>query len=93
MERSKLLPSSAITVRDESSWSSTANRARGTREELMGRGVASNSARCGTVEHVAELPFASPAFTEGITMAAQKICSELRIGQFSPVWSYLGAAE
>ena len=43
-----------------------------------------------TVEQVAELPFAFPTFTEGITMAAQKICTELRIGNFLPVWSYLG---
>jgi pyruvate/2-oxoglutarate dehydrogenase complex dihydrolipoamide dehydrogenase (E3) component len=43
-----------------------------------------------TVEQVAELPFAFPTFTEGITMAAQKICTELRIGNFPPVWSYLG---
>ena len=46
-----------------------------------------------TVEQVAELPFAFPTFTEGITMAAQKICSELDIGRFPPVWSYLGPDE
>ena len=46
-----------------------------------------------TVEQVAELPFAFPTFTEGITMAAQKICSELNIGHFPPVWSYLGPDE
>jgi pyruvate/2-oxoglutarate dehydrogenase complex dihydrolipoamide dehydrogenase (E3) component len=43
-----------------------------------------------TVEQVAELPFAFPTFTEGISMAAQKICLELGIGQFPPVSSYLG---
>jgi hypothetical protein len=46
-----------------------------------------------TVEQVAELPFAFPTFTEGISMAAQKICSELKIGHFPPVWSYLGPDE
>ena len=46
-----------------------------------------------TVEQAAELPFAFPTFTEGITMAAQKICSELDIGRFPPVWSYLGPDE
>jgi pyruvate/2-oxoglutarate dehydrogenase complex dihydrolipoamide dehydrogenase (E3) component len=43
-----------------------------------------------TVDRVAELPFAFPTFTEGISMAAQKICEELGIGHFPPVWSYLG---
>ena len=37
-----------------------------------------------TVEQVAELPFAFPTFTEGISMAAQKICSELRYRPLSP---------
>ncbi len=46
-----------------------------------------------TVEKVAELPFAFPTFTEGISMAAQKICLELGIGHFPPVWSYLGPSE
>jgi pyruvate/2-oxoglutarate dehydrogenase complex dihydrolipoamide dehydrogenase (E3) component len=46
-----------------------------------------------TVEQVAELPFAFPTFTEGISMAAQKICGEVRIGHFPPVWSYLGPDE
>ncbi len=40
-----------------------------------------------TVDRVAELPFAFPTFTEGISMAAQKICWELGIGDFPPVWS------
>ena len=46
-----------------------------------------------TVDQVAELPFAFPTFTEGISMAAQKICSQLGIGDFPPVWSYLGPNE
>jgi pyruvate/2-oxoglutarate dehydrogenase complex dihydrolipoamide dehydrogenase (E3) component len=46
-----------------------------------------------TIDQVAELPFAFPTFTEGISMAAQKICSELGIGDFPPVWSYLGPDE
>ena len=43
-----------------------------------------------TIEQVAELPFAFPTFTEGISMAAQKICSELGVGDFPPcgaIWS------
>ena len=43
-----------------------------------------------TVDQVAELPFAFPTFTVGISMAAQKICLELGIGNFPPVWGYLG---
>ena len=46
-----------------------------------------------TIDRVAELPFAFPTFTEGISMAAQKICSELGVGNFPPVWSYLGPTE
>ena len=46
-----------------------------------------------TIDQVAELPFAFPTFTEGISMAAQKICSKLGIGDFPPVWSYLGPDE
>jgi pyruvate/2-oxoglutarate dehydrogenase complex dihydrolipoamide dehydrogenase (E3) component len=46
-----------------------------------------------TVEQVAELQFAYPTFTEGVSMAAQKICRKLGIGQFPQVWSYLGADE
>ncbi len=44
-----------------------------------------------TVEQVAELPFAYPTFTEGISMAAQKICRKIGIGDYPPVWSYLGS--
>jgi pyruvate/2-oxoglutarate dehydrogenase complex dihydrolipoamide dehydrogenase (E3) component len=46
-----------------------------------------------TVEQGAELQFAFPTFTEAVSMAAQKICRELGIGQFPRVWSYLGADE
>jgi pyruvate/2-oxoglutarate dehydrogenase complex dihydrolipoamide dehydrogenase (E3) component len=44
-----------------------------------------------TVEQVAELQFAYPTFTEGVSMAAQKICRKLGIGHFPQAWSYLGA--
>jgi len=44
-----------------------------------------------TVEQVAELQLAYPTFTEGVSMAAQKICRTLGIGQFPQTWSYLGA--
>jgi hypothetical protein len=43
-----------------------------------------------TVEHVAELQLAFPTFTEGVSMAAQKICRELGVGNFPQAWSYLG---
>jgi pyruvate/2-oxoglutarate dehydrogenase complex dihydrolipoamide dehydrogenase (E3) component len=46
-----------------------------------------------TVEQVAELQLAYPTFTEGVSMAAQKICHTLGIGRFPPVWSYLGSEE
>ena len=46
-----------------------------------------------TVEQVAELQLAFPTFTEGVSMAAQKICRSLGIGQFPQVWSYLGAED
>jgi pyruvate/2-oxoglutarate dehydrogenase complex dihydrolipoamide dehydrogenase (E3) component len=44
-----------------------------------------------TVERVAELQLAYPTFTEGVSMAAQKICRALGIGGFPQVWSYLGS--
>jgi pyruvate/2-oxoglutarate dehydrogenase complex dihydrolipoamide dehydrogenase (E3) component len=44
-----------------------------------------------TVEQVAELQFAYPTFTEGVSMAALKICRTIGIGRFPEVWSYLGA--
>jgi pyruvate/2-oxoglutarate dehydrogenase complex dihydrolipoamide dehydrogenase (E3) component len=43
-----------------------------------------------TVEQVAELQLAFPTFTEGVSMAAQKICRALGVGRFPQVWSYLG---
>ena len=46
-----------------------------------------------TVEQVAELQLAFPTFTEGVSMAAQKICRSLGIGQFPQVWSYLGSGD
>jgi pyruvate/2-oxoglutarate dehydrogenase complex dihydrolipoamide dehydrogenase (E3) component len=46
-----------------------------------------------TVEQVAELQLAFPTFTEGVSMAAQKICRTLGIGHFPQAWSYLGSDE
>jgi pyruvate/2-oxoglutarate dehydrogenase complex dihydrolipoamide dehydrogenase (E3) component len=46
-----------------------------------------------TVEKVAELQLAYPTFTEGVSMAAVKICRTLGIGHFSQAWSYLGPEE
>jgi pyruvate/2-oxoglutarate dehydrogenase complex dihydrolipoamide dehydrogenase (E3) component len=44
-----------------------------------------------TVEQVAELQFAYPTFTEGVSMAALKICRTIGVGRFPEAWSYLGA--
>ena len=46
-----------------------------------------------TVEQVAELQLAFPTFTEAVSMAAQKICRTLGIGNFPLAWSYLGTDE
>src|SRR5215468_9057117 len=46
-----------------------------------------------TLEQVAELQPAYPTFTEGVSMAAQKICRTIGIGRFPRVWSYLGSEE
>jgi pyruvate/2-oxoglutarate dehydrogenase complex dihydrolipoamide dehydrogenase (E3) component len=46
-----------------------------------------------TVEQVAELQLAYPTFTEGVSMAAQKICRAIGIGRFPKAWSYLGSEE
>jgi pyruvate/2-oxoglutarate dehydrogenase complex dihydrolipoamide dehydrogenase (E3) component len=46
-----------------------------------------------TVEQVAELQLAFPTFTEAVSMAAQKICRTLDIGNFPQAWSYLGTDE
>jgi pyruvate/2-oxoglutarate dehydrogenase complex dihydrolipoamide dehydrogenase (E3) component len=43
-----------------------------------------------TVEQVAELQLAYPTFTEGVSMAAQKICRAVGVGGFPQAWSYLG---
>jgi len=43
-----------------------------------------------TVDEVAEMQLAYPTFTEGVSMAAQKICRAIGIGGFPPVWSFLG---
>jgi pyruvate/2-oxoglutarate dehydrogenase complex dihydrolipoamide dehydrogenase (E3) component len=41
------------------------------------------------VEQLAEMQFAFPTFTEAISMAAQKACRDIGIGQFPPAWSSL----
>jgi pyruvate/2-oxoglutarate dehydrogenase complex dihydrolipoamide dehydrogenase (E3) component len=46
-----------------------------------------------SVEQLAEMQFAFPTFTEGVSMAAQKVCRGLGIGHFPPAWSYLGDQE
>jgi len=46
-----------------------------------------------TVDQLAELQLAYPTFTEGVPMAAQKICQAMGIGHFPRVWSYLGTEE
>ena len=46
-----------------------------------------------SVEHLAEMQFAFPTFTEAVSMAAQKVCRDIGIGQFPPAWSYLGSQE
>jgi hypothetical protein len=45
------------------------------------------------VEQVAELQLAYPTFTEAVSMAAQKICRAVGIGNFPRAWSYLGPEE
>jgi hypothetical protein len=45
------------------------------------------------IEQVAELQLAFPTFTEAVSMAAQKICRSLGIGDFPQVWSYLGSED
>ena len=52
--------------------------------------VAACMAGAMTIEQVAELQLAFPTFTEGVSMAAQKICRTLSIGRFPQAWSYLG---
>jgi pyruvate/2-oxoglutarate dehydrogenase complex dihydrolipoamide dehydrogenase (E3) component len=43
------------------------------------------------VEQIAELQLAYPTFTEAVTMAAQRVCRTIGVGQFPAVWSYLGS--
>jgi pyruvate/2-oxoglutarate dehydrogenase complex dihydrolipoamide dehydrogenase (E3) component len=45
------------------------------------------------VEQVAELQLAYPTFTEGVSMAAQKVCRAIGIGSFPQAWSFLGLQE
>jgi pyruvate/2-oxoglutarate dehydrogenase complex dihydrolipoamide dehydrogenase (E3) component len=45
------------------------------------------------VEQLAEIQFAFPTFTEGISMASQKVCRSLGVGHFPPAWSFLGDEE
>jgi pyruvate/2-oxoglutarate dehydrogenase complex dihydrolipoamide dehydrogenase (E3) component len=46
-----------------------------------------------TVEQLAEMEFAFPTFTEGVSMAAQKVCRQIGTGQFPLAWSYLGSRD
>jgi pyruvate/2-oxoglutarate dehydrogenase complex dihydrolipoamide dehydrogenase (E3) component len=46
-----------------------------------------------SVQQLAEMQFAFPTFTEAVSMAAQKACRTIGIGQFPPTWSYLGPEE
>jgi pyruvate/2-oxoglutarate dehydrogenase complex dihydrolipoamide dehydrogenase (E3) component len=43
-----------------------------------------------TVEQLANMQFAFPTFTEGVSMAAQKVCRAIGTGHFPTAWSYLG---
>jgi pyruvate/2-oxoglutarate dehydrogenase complex dihydrolipoamide dehydrogenase (E3) component len=53
--------------------------------------VVATAMRAGmSVEQLAEMQFAYPTFTEGISMAAQKVCRSLGVGHFPPAWSFLG---
>jgi pyruvate/2-oxoglutarate dehydrogenase complex dihydrolipoamide dehydrogenase (E3) component len=42
-----------------------------------------------TVEQLADIQFAFPTFTEGVSMAAQKACRAIGTGRFPPAWSSL----
>ena len=56
--------------------------------------VVATAMRAGmNVEQLAEMQFAYPTFTEAVSMAAQKVCRTIGIGQFPPAWSYLGPPE
>jgi pyruvate/2-oxoglutarate dehydrogenase complex dihydrolipoamide dehydrogenase (E3) component len=45
------------------------------------------------IEQAANLQLAYPTFTEAVSMAAQKICRTIGIGNFPQAWSYLGPEE
>jgi hypothetical protein len=45
------------------------------------------------IEQAADLQLAYPTFTEAVSMAAQKICRTIGIGNFPQAWSYLGPEE
>jgi len=45
------------------------------------------------IEQVAELQPAFPTFTEGITIAAEKIVRQMGIAALAPSWSEIRAAE
>jgi pyruvate/2-oxoglutarate dehydrogenase complex dihydrolipoamide dehydrogenase (E3) component len=56
--------------------------------------VVATAMRAGmSVERLAEMQFAFPTFTEAVSMAAQKACRAIGIGQFPPAWSYLRPEE
>ena len=56
--------------------------------------VVATAMRAGmNIEQLAEMQFAFPTFTEAVSMAAQKVCRSIGIGQFPPAWSYLGPPE
>jgi pyruvate/2-oxoglutarate dehydrogenase complex dihydrolipoamide dehydrogenase (E3) component len=56
--------------------------------------VVATAMRAGmNVEQLAETQFAYPTFTEAVSMAAQKVCRTIGIGQFPSAWSYLGRPE
>ncbi len=42
-----------------------------------------------TVEQLAEVQFAFPTFTEAVSLAAQKTCRDIGVGEFPPAWSSL----
>jgi pyruvate/2-oxoglutarate dehydrogenase complex dihydrolipoamide dehydrogenase (E3) component len=42
-----------------------------------------------TVDQLANMQFAFPTYTEAVSMAAQKVCRTLGIGDFPPAWNYL----
>jgi pyruvate/2-oxoglutarate dehydrogenase complex dihydrolipoamide dehydrogenase (E3) component len=46
-----------------------------------------------TVEQLAEMEFAFPTFTEGVSMAAQKVSRLMGTGKFPVSWSYLGSED